>query len=33
VVDWNYVDQISQSVIYAIENGMLKYEMWHGFPI
>ncbi|XP_059351904.1 uncharacterized protein LOC130690176 isoform X2 [Daphnia carinata] len=27
VVDWNYVDQISQSVIYAIENGMLKYEM------
>lgn len=27
VVDWNYVDQISQSVIHAIENGMLKYEM------
>ncbi|KAI9558566.1 hypothetical protein GHT06_015354 [Daphnia sinensis] len=27
VIDWNYVDQISQSVIHAIESGMLKYEM------
>lgn len=27
VIDWKYVDQISHSVIHAIENGMLKYEM------
>ena len=27
LIDWNYVDQVSQSVIYAIENGKLKYEM------
>lgn len=33
LIDWNYVDQVSQSVIYAIENGKLKYEMWHGFPL